>query len=99
VLNNVVYNVRHGFMHHNQASGPFNIIGNYYRQGPNDSLTPFYFDDEDDGAASDLAYYLAGNYIDDPGDYVGYVDNPWQTPYLHPSFEYLYLDSTITGPP
>ena len=94
VVNNVVYNVRHGFIHHNPASGPFNIIGNYYRQGPDNSLIPFYFDDENGGQAADLAYYLFNNYIDDPGDYVGRVDNPWAQPYLHPSFASLFLDES-----
>ena len=94
VRNNVAYNVQHGFIHHNPASGPFNIIGNYYRQGPSDSLYPFYFDDENGGAATDLRYYLRDNYVDDPGDYVGSVDNPWATPLLHPTFGNLGLPSS-----
>jgi hypothetical protein len=85
VLNNVVYNVRHGFIHHNPASGQFNIVGNVYIQGPNDDLIPFYFDDENDFSAPDLSYYLADNYIDDPGDFVGVVDNPWLNE--HPTFQ------------
>jgi pectate lyase len=93
VRNNVVYNVRHGFVHHNPATGHFNIVGNCYRQGPNDDLIPFYFDDEADNGPDVVSYYLADNYIDDPGDYVGVVDNPWQEPFLHPSFESLYKGS------
>ncbi len=90
IINNVAYNVRHGFIHHNPATGNFNIIGNYYKQGPNDSLIPFYFDDEYYGSGSpQLSYFLENNYIDDPGDYVGSLDNPWLTPLVHSSFEYI----------
>jgi pectate lyase len=78
VLNNVMYNVRHGFIHHNPASGVFNLVGNYFKKGGNDMLIPFYFDDEDSFAAADLRYYLADNYIDDPGSSCkGKVNNPW----------------------
>ncbi len=91
IRNNVSYNVRHGFIHHNPASGHFNIIGNYYKQGPSAALYPFYFDDENGGVAPDLRYYLRDNYIDDPGDYVGVVGNPWATPLLHPTFGSLGL--------
>jgi len=86
VRNNVAYNVRHGFVHHNEATGGFNIVGNYYKQGPNDSLIPFFFDD---AAGAGLSYYMKDNYIDDPGDRVGVVDNPWMTPYAHSSFSSL----------
>lgn len=89
VFNNVVYNVRHGFVHHNPASGPFNIVGNAYLAGDDDNLFPFFFDDENNFGAPDLSYYLADNYIDDPGTFTGIVDNPWTTPFDHPSFEYL----------
>ncbi len=76
--NNVMYNVRHGFIHHNPASGSFNLVGNYFKKGGNDVLIPFYFDDEDSFAAEDLRYYLADNYIDDPGGSCeGIVNNPW----------------------
>ena len=91
VRNNVAYNVKHGFVHHNPATGRFNIIGNYYKQGPNDALHPFFFDDENGGTAPDLRYYLRDNYIDDPGDFVGSVDNPWATPPLHSTFGSLGL--------
>lgn len=88
ILNNLIYNVRHGFVHHNPATGNFNIIGNYYKQGPEDSLIPFFFDDEYNGSGiPPLSYYLEDNYIDDPGDYVGSVDNPWLSPFIHSSFE------------
>lgn len=85
VRNNFVYNVRHGFIHHNPAAGEYNLIGNCYKRGPDDVLIPFFFDDEEP-ATGDTTYYLADNFIDDPGEYVGVVDNPWQTPYLHASF-------------
>jgi pectate lyase len=80
VINNLVYNGREGFVHHNPASGEFNIIGNYYRQGPTNSLIPFFFDPEN--ANPDVSYYLANNYIDDPGEYEGLVQNPWGLPYF-----------------
>jgi len=87
--NNVAYNVRHGFIHHNPASGHFNIVGNTYRRGPDDTLVPFFFDDENDPEVPGLRYYLADNAVDDPGEYVGVVQNPWVEPFLHESFEYL----------
>ncbi|MCG8423896.1 MAG: pectate lyase precursor [Proteobacteria bacterium] len=79
VYNNVAYNVRHAFVHHNPASGPFNIIGNYYKAGGDDTLIPFWFDDEAKFAAKDLAYYLHDNFVDDPKSACnGPVKNPWQ---------------------
>ncbi|MEJ2621170.1 MAG: endo alpha-1,4 polygalactosaminidase [Candidatus Thiodiazotropha sp.] len=88
IISNVVYNVRHGFIHHNPSTGNFNIIGNYYIQGPDNSLIPFFFDDEFKGNGTPaLSYYLKDNYIDDPGDHEGSVDDPWQTPALHSSFD------------
>ncbi|MEJ2691556.1 MAG: endo alpha-1,4 polygalactosaminidase [Candidatus Thiodiazotropha sp.] len=88
IINNLDYNVHHGFVHHNPATGAFNIIGNTYKQGPDDSLIPFFFDDEYSGSGKPaLSYYLADNHIDDPGDYVGSVDNPWLSPAVHSSFD------------
>jgi len=89
VRNNVIYNARHGFIHHNPPSGPFNIVGNYYASGDDDDLIPFYFDDDGEGAGPGLAYHLANNYIDDPGVLVGAVNNPWDQPLAHPSFANL----------
>lgn len=87
VRNNVIYNVRVGFVHHNPASGPFNIVGNYFKQGPDDTLIPFYFDDENGSPVASLKYFLADNFIDDPGDNcTRSVDNPW-TDNCHPSFQ------------
>lgn len=78
VVNNVMYNVRHGFIHHNPASGQFNIEGNYFKAGKSSTLVPFFFDDEDDFAAADLGYFLTDNYIDDAtSDCKGSVENPW----------------------
>ncbi len=94
VRNNVVYNVRHGFVHHNPASGHFNIVGNTYIQGPNDNLYPFYFDDENGGTSGTLKYFLADNAIDDPGDLVGVVENPWLSPPAHPTFADLFMDAS-----
>jgi len=87
VINNVAYNVRHGFIHHNPAKGPFRIIGNYYKRGPDSKLFPFYFDDENRGASGTLRYFLSDNHVDDPGNFVGRVDNPWARPPIHPSFQ------------
>jgi pectate lyase len=73
IVNNVIYNVRHGFIHNNPASGSFNIVGNVFKQGPNDSLIPFYFD----GGAR-ARYFLGDNFVDDPGQFTGVADDPWQ---------------------
>lgn len=78
VVNNVMYNVRHGFIHHNPVTGKFNIEGNYFKKGSASSLIPFYFDDENNFGANDIGYYLADNYVDDPGSSCdGVVSNPW----------------------
>ncbi len=95
VRNNVAYNVRNGFVHHNPASGKFNIVGNSYIEGPSAEIFPFYFDD---AAGPGLSYYLADNAIDDPGDYVGVVDNPWQEPLLHSSFADIGRDESYRSP-
>lgn len=71
---NVVYNFDNGFTHHNPPSGPFNIIGNTYKQGPNGDAKPFALDDT---PGEGLAYWIADNYVDDPGDYLGAVADPW----------------------
>jgi pectate lyase len=95
IRNNVVYNVRHGFVHHNPASGPFNIVGNYYKQGPDDTLIPFYFDDENASPAADLKYWLADNFIDDPDDNcVRVVEDPWSDK-CHPSFEGMQAPASL----
>lgn len=97
VRNNVIYNGRHGFVHHNPASGAFNIVGNTYIRGPNDRLFPFWFDDESGGNET-LAYHLADNFVDDPGVLVATVGNPWESPPSHPSFVDLALPATFYRP-
>ncbi len=64
--------------HNNRTTGEFNIVGNYFKRGPSDSLSPFFFDDEA-GGAQNPRYYLNDNYIDDPANHVGSVDDPWAT--------------------
>lgn len=77
VIGNFVYDVRHGFVNHNPASGDFNILGNTFKQGPEDDIIPFFFDGE--GSAS---YYIRDSYVDDPGDLVDTIDDPWSLPYF-----------------
>lgn len=77
VINNVVYNVREGFVHHNEAFGDFNLVGNYYRAGSDASLAPFWFDPEN--ANPPTSYWLEDNWVDDPGTFEGRVDNPWDS--------------------
>lgn len=86
IINNIAYDVRHGFIHHNPAQGEFMIVGNSYIRGPASQLVPFYFDDEEPGGT---LYHLADNAIDDPDEFVGIVNNPFADTSLHPSFEYL----------
>jgi pectate lyase len=79
VLNNVMYNVEHGFVHHNPAKGTFNIVGNYFKSGPSATLYPLYFDDENKHKAAGLSYFLNDNTIDDASSPCnGRVDNPWR---------------------
>jgi len=78
VRNNVVYNGREGFVHHNPANGDFNIIGNTYIQGESADLSPFWFDPENNSPPT--RYYMADNEIEDPDDFSGNVDNPWTAP-------------------
>lgn len=78
VVNNVIYNGREGFVHHNPATGNFNLVGNNYLDGPSASLAPFWFDPENEPAPTQ--YHVADNFVDDPGTFVGTVDNPFTTP-------------------
>ena len=69
IRNNVFYNFRDGLSHegHIPNNLGFNIIGNYYKRGPNDPhIFPFCFVDS-------VSYYLRDNYIDGPG----LIQNPW----------------------
>lgn len=86
VINNLIYNVRYAFVHHNPAKGPFNIWGNFYKRGPKNKIAPFNFMSGGIPGPG-LSYYLRDNCIDDPGDYVGTVDNPWRRPLKHSSFK------------
>jgi MYXO-CTERM domain-containing protein len=79
VLNNVIYNGREGFVHHNPAYGDFVIAGNYYKDGPTMTLLPLWFDPEN-AAPVPTRYYLGENYVDDPGVFEGLFDDPWTTP-------------------
>lgn len=88
VRNNVAYDVEHGFVHHNPASGAFNIVGNYFRKGPSAALFPFYFDDEA-GGENNPTYYVRANYVDDPGRYDGLVTDPFTQTNLHPTFDQM----------
>lgn len=61
--NNVIYNHHIGFLHDNPATGVHNIVGNYYKAGPNRNIIePFYMVDDNDqqGRA-----FWADNFIDD----------------------------------
>jgi len=76
-INNVAYNVRHGFVNHNDASGEITIVGNTFIQGPDDTLIPLFFD-----GGESVSYWLADNAVDDPGEFVGSIDDPWSDPYF-----------------
>ncbi len=74
--NNLVYNGREGFVHHNiVADGQFNIVGNKYVAGPSISLAPFFFDPENNPPIL-TQYWLQDNLVEDSG-YNGVVNNPW----------------------
>jgi pectate lyase len=79
VRNNVVYNGREGFVHHNPANGDFNVIGNYYKDGPSANLAPLWFDPENNPPIP-TRYYVWNNWVDHPGTFTGRVDNPYTTP-------------------
>ena len=78
VRNNVIYNGREGFVHHNPANGEFKISGNLYLDGPSGTLAPFWFDPEN-GPNVPSSYWVHDNWVDDPGVFVGRVDNPYTT--------------------
>lgn len=80
VVGNLVYNGREGFVHHNIAGGDFNLIGNVFIEGPSISLAPFWFDPENASAPIPTRYYVWDNRVEDPGTFVGRVDNPFTTP-------------------
>lgn len=78
VINNITYNGREGFVHHNVAEGQFNIIGNQYIAGPSASLLPVFFDPENGSQPIPTAYWLQDNLVEDPGVYMGTFQNPWE---------------------
>jgi hypothetical protein len=80
VRNNVVYNGREGFVHHNPANGDFNIVGNYYKDGPSANLAPLWFDPENEDLPIPTRYWVWDNWVDHPGTFTGRVDNPFTTP-------------------
>jgi pectate lyase len=89
IVGNVVYNGREGFVHHNIAGGSgstiatvgdFNLIGNWYIDGPSIALAPFWFDPENSSTPIPTRYFVWDNYVEDPGDFIGRVDNPYTTP-------------------
>jgi pectate lyase len=73
IVNNVVYNFRRGFNHHNPAdTSGFNFIGNYYKPGPDeDAPIAILIDDEDE--ASGPYYYMADLCYDGTP-----LTNPWE---------------------
>ena len=79
VVNNLVYDARHGFAHHGAASGPFDLVGNAFVAGPSSSLRPVYFDDEATSPDAALAYYLDGNVVEGANSECGEgaLDDPW----------------------
>jgi pectate lyase len=86
--NNVVYNAGNGFVHHNPAVGEFNLVGNYFKTGPESDLVPFFFDDENGFSDPGLSYYVNDNFIEGgEGSCDGPIDDPWA------SCEVLYEES------
>jgi pectate lyase len=81
IINNVSYNFRRGFNHHNPADTEgFNFIGNYYKAGPNES-NPIIILIDDEDKESGPYYYLEDLYYNgvasDPWDLVGFwPDDP-----------------------
>ena len=76
VINNITYNGREGFVHHNVSEGQFNIMANHYIAGPSIGMSPFWFDPENAALPVPTEYWLQDNLIEDPGTYMGTVQNP-----------------------
>ncbi len=76
VINNVVYNVRHGFVNHNDASGTFNLIGNSFVTGSDDELFPFFFDGT---SSAEVSYFIDDNWLDGSNSPCaeGELSDPW----------------------
>lgn len=91
-VNNVVFDGREGFVHHNVARGDFRIAGNTYVDGPSANLVPFWFDADNDPAPT--RYFMGDNRVLHPGTFEGLVENPWTTPNF--ANEYTFAPSHIT---
>lgn len=87
VVNNVVFNGREGFVHHNPAVGDFNLVGNLYLAGPSAVLAPLWFDPEN-GPDVPTRYYVWDNHVEGPGEFVGRVDDPYTTPGFGSSYTF-----------
>lgn len=86
-INNVIYNVKDGWLHSgNKASGQHIISNNYFKRGPNSDITPIFLDAG--SAGKNLRYYINSNYVDDPGNLQGVIE-PWETNLNHPSLRFL----------
>ncbi len=83
--NNVVFDVRDGFVHDNGAEGAFHVVGNVWKRGRSSRIVPFALEDEDP-TTGDPLYIVRDNRIDDPGKFVGIVGDPFTERSLHPSF-------------
>ncbi|NVK72272.1 MAG: pectate lyase precursor [Oceanospirillaceae bacterium] len=73
VINNIIYNSKEAFVHHNPADGMFNIVGNVYLAGINGTLLPFWLDPENSDPR--LSYYFKDNKVADVA-FDAVVDNP-----------------------
>jgi len=91
-INNIMYNVKDAWVHHNPARGQFIIENNFFKQGPSASLLPFFLDAE--SIDDSLTYYFSGNHLDTANNYSGLID-PWPP---HPeNSELKYTCSYFTG--
>ena len=92
--NNVVYNFRAGFVHHNNYAGKpgFNFIGNYYKRGP--STTSFYPEDPEIYPwcfEDQIPYYLRDNFVDG----VGLIQDPWAEAEKLPGWARHFADKGV----
>lgn len=80
IVNNVVYNFKRGFNHHNPAdTAGFNFIGNYYKSGPDDTNPMAILIDDEDKVSG--PYYYVENLC-----YNGtVVANPWDIVFHYPA--------------
>jgi len=105
VVNNVVYNGREGFVHHNivgaastsaTAVGDFNIVGNWYIDGPSASLAPLWFDPENTTLPIPTRYYVFDNRVEHTGVFTGRLDNPFTTPGFDAAYDF-YSDGIVAS--